>query len=94
MVPAIGSLATLRIRPPALGDVQGFALPPSPIVPEIIQPVFSPHNRSYEIDPENLRPTVIEDLAAVEQAWLLNGTEARDLLSVEGTSSRASAGTV
>lgn len=94
MVPAIGSLSTLKLRPPALNDVQSFALPPSPIVPEIVQPVFSPHNRSYEIDPENLRPGVIEDLAAVEQAWLLNGTEFRSLLGVEGSSSKASADTI
>ncbi|KIP07844.1 hypothetical protein PHLGIDRAFT_70384 [Phlebiopsis gigantea 11061_1 CR5-6] len=81
MVPAIGGLIGKTGRPWPAG-VPEFQLPPSPVVPQIIHPITSPYVKTYEIDPENLRPSVIEDLGAVEQAWWLSGVEQADLLSV------------
>ena len=70
MVPAIGSLASLPKRPQTDG-LPEFHLPPSPVIPEIVQPVFSPFVRTFEVDPENLRPGVIEDPEAVQSIWSL-----------------------
>ena len=47
------------------------------------QPVISPYVKTYDVDPENLRPSVIEDLTAVEQSWWLNGVEQTNMLSVQ-----------
>ncbi|KAI0077997.1 hypothetical protein K474DRAFT_1594936 [Panus rudis PR-1116 ss-1] len=82
MRPAIGGLDTLvsRKRAPSL---RGFELPPSPAIPEIVQPAFSPHHKTVEIDFESLRPLVIEDLAAVEETWAINGKEPKDSLHVD-----------
>jgi hypothetical protein len=60
-------------------------LPPSPIVPQIVHPSFSPHVKTYEIDPENLRYPVIEDIAAVEQVWWLGDGPKVDFLTVDDT---------
>ncbi|KAH8105231.1 hypothetical protein BXZ70DRAFT_887010 [Cristinia sonorae] len=81
MVPAIGSLATLPKRPQA-SDLPEIQLPPSPVIPEIVQPTFSPFVRAFEVDPENLRPGAIDDLGAVESIWSLNTPDASSLLSV------------
>ncbi|PSR77736.1 hypothetical protein PHLCEN_2v7720 [Hermanssonia centrifuga] len=87
MVPAIGGL-DLRPRPP-LYDLREFELPQTPVVPQIVQPAFPPFIKTYEIDPENLRPTVIEDLGAVEQAWWLTGIQEPSLLNANDTRSKS-----
>ncbi|CAL1702604.1 unnamed protein product [Somion occarium] len=90
MVPAIGGLSSLKSRPATLQGIPTLALPPSPVVPEIVQPVFSPHHKTYETDPENLRPGVVDDLSAVEKAWFPNGADQPELLSISGSSKSTS----
>lgn len=82
MVPAIGSLATLQRRPDA-DRLPEFLLPPSPAIPEIVQPAYSPFVRTFEVDPENLRPGVTEDLEAVETMWSLRSSTPSSLLSAD-----------
>ncbi|THH32707.1 hypothetical protein EUX98_g1434 [Antrodiella citrinella] len=60
-------------------------LPPSPVRPEIVQPAFSPFVRTFEVDPENLRPGAIEDLEAVEAIWSLRRPDRPNLLTVNDT---------
>ncbi|KAI0683844.1 hypothetical protein BC835DRAFT_1422907 [Cytidiella melzeri] len=81
MVPAIGGVDTKGTKSPFHG--KDFELPPSPTVPQIVHPAVSSYVKTYEIDPENLRPSVIEDVAAVEQAWWLGSAPQQDLLSVD-----------
>ncbi|KAI0804662.1 hypothetical protein BC629DRAFT_1488770 [Irpex lacteus] len=82
MVPALGGLDTKGTKS-LLNGAKDFQLPPSPVVPQIVHPTFSPYVKTYEIDPENLRPSVIEDISAVEQIWWLgSGAPPQDLLSV------------
>ncbi|KAH9929209.1 uncharacterized protein B0H18DRAFT_1117557 [Fomitopsis serialis] len=72
MVPAIGGPSALHIRPFSQ-QVRDFELPPSPAVPQIIQPSFPPYVKTFETDSESLRPGVIEDLSAVAAGWQLDG---------------------
>lgn len=51
-----------------------FELPPSPAVPEIREPAFAPHVRTYQTDPEAFLPGVVEDLTAVTHAWGIHST--------------------
>ena len=82
MVPAIGGLnaKTSRIWPEGLPE---FQLPPSPVVPQMMQSATSPYVKTYDVDPENLRPSVIEDLTLVEHAWWLDGVQQSGLLSAQ-----------
>ncbi|KAI0338691.1 hypothetical protein BDW22DRAFT_1415373 [Trametopsis cervina] len=83
MVPAIGGAGATGTLAKLQAASLKFELPPSPIVPQIVQPSFSPHVKTYEVDPENLRPPLIDDLAAVESAWWLGETSQHGLLSVD-----------
>ncbi|THH05555.1 hypothetical protein EW145_g4708 [Phellinidium pouzarii] len=67
-VPAIGGPAS-RPRKPSLGSIQEFHLPPSPAVPVFSRPPYPSIEKTYEIDPENLKPGVIRDLEAVSESW-------------------------
>lgn len=90
MVPAIGGPSMLNIKPYS-GRDRDLLLPPSPIVPQIVQPSFPPYVKTYETDPENLRPGVIEDLDTVAVGWELDGgyqTELQDT-SLLGTGTRS-----
>ncbi|KAI0773197.1 hypothetical protein BD413DRAFT_540023 [Trametes elegans] len=69
MRPAIGSLQTLKNR---LSVAPDFVLPPSPAMPQAPLPSFPPYVKTFETDPENLRPGVIEDLIAVAAGWHLD----------------------
>ncbi|KAH9895872.1 hypothetical protein C8Q73DRAFT_689839 [Cubamyces lactineus] len=69
MRPAIGGLHTLKNRLSAAPD---FVLPPSPAIPQATQPSFPPYVKTFETDPENLRPGVIEDLISVASGWNLD----------------------
>lgn len=74
MVPAIGGLARIRTTSKAsVASVGMIDLPPSPIAPTIPIPSFPPFVKNYELDPENLRPGVIEDLKIVAAGWELDG---------------------
>ncbi|RPD58164.1 hypothetical protein L227DRAFT_577204 [Lentinus tigrinus ALCF2SS1-6] len=72
LVPAIGGLATLAKRP---NRSPSFVLPPSPAIPQTVQPTFPPYVKTFETDPENLRPGVIEDLISVASGWNLDPTQ-------------------
>lgn len=50
-----------------------FELPPSPVIPEIRQPAFTPHVKTYQ-DPEAFLPVVVQDLTAVTNAWSIQST--------------------
>ncbi|KAF8519303.1 hypothetical protein JB92DRAFT_2786835 [Gautieria morchelliformis] len=67
LVPAIG---------PGLIQADTFQdsniiLPPSPMAPPPFRPTLPPFVKTYQTDPELLKPGVIEDLEAVEHAWSL-----------------------
>ncbi|KAI0922456.1 hypothetical protein AcW1_003271 [Taiwanofungus camphoratus] len=84
MVPAIGGPASIRTKP-IFEKGHDFELPPSPVVPEYPKPSFPPFVKTYETDPENLRPGVIDDLSAVVGGWNLDGehhTQDPNLLGV------------
>ncbi|KAF8583679.1 hypothetical protein K439DRAFT_1570533 [Ramaria rubella] len=70
LVPAIGPriLATDSDMPSSAQQPH-FILPPSPMVPPLLRPAFPPIVKTYQTDPELLKPGVIEDLEAVERAW-------------------------
>ncbi|KAF9467620.1 hypothetical protein BDZ94DRAFT_1248563 [Collybia nuda] len=69
LVPAIGGPTHIRTSPSISSS---FVLPPSPAIPVSAQPAFPPYVKTYETDPESLLPGVVEDLAAVSDAWLLS----------------------
>ncbi|KAG6864203.1 hypothetical protein C0991_011579 [Blastosporella zonata] len=68
LVPAIGGLTHIRTSP-SIGSQ--FELPPSPEAPSP-EPAVPPHVKAYDIDPASLLPGVIDDLAAVAQAWQID----------------------
>ncbi|KAF9560411.1 hypothetical protein CPC08DRAFT_762703 [Agrocybe pediades] len=70
LVPAIGGLGHIPTSP-SLSDIIDFQMPPSPAVPNTPKPVFSPHVKTYDVDPESLLPGVIDDLTAAAIAWQL-----------------------
>ena len=45
-------------------------LPPSPALPTQL-PTSTPYVKTFEVDPENLRPGVTQDLTVVEKVWRL-----------------------
>jgi hypothetical protein len=55
--------------------VTNFILPPSPMVPPPMPPAFPPFVKTYQTDPELLKPGVIEDLESVEYAWGLGRSD-------------------
>lgn len=65
LVPAIGPGLIQTDTP----HEPNFVLPPSPMVPPPLRPTFPPFVKTYQTDPELLKPGVIEDLEAVERAW-------------------------
>lgn len=89
----------LRSTSPVPEDDPEVALPPTPLFPQPPPIVSEPHVRTLETDPDHLKPSVIEDLEAVERAWhiqagasskeFLNTTEAVDVLSILKITTRA-----
>ncbi|KAH9975003.1 hypothetical protein BGW80DRAFT_1299516 [Lactifluus volemus] len=72
LVPAIGTLNTHTKASPSLTSLQELDLPPSPpAIPVQPHPAFIPYVKTFEVDPENLRPGVIHDLTVVEDVWRL-----------------------
>ncbi|KAF5376510.1 hypothetical protein D9615_008689 [Tricholomella constricta] len=69
LVPAIGGLTHIRTSP-SIGS--HFELPPSPAIPPPQLVAFPPHVKAYDIDPDSLLPGVVNDLAAVAQAWQID----------------------
>ncbi|KAG9118457.1 hypothetical protein FRC07_007025 [Ceratobasidium sp. 392] len=77
LVPAIGGPRHIR----AASSVTSIPeLPPSPMYPTTTasRPPFVHLPKTYEVDPDHLRPGVIRDLKAVEQAWRLSSTPPQD----------------
>ncbi len=69
LVPAIGGLDSLKRRPNGGHD---FILPPSPAIPQVATQTFPPYVKTFETDPESLRPAVTEDLISVSSGWQLD----------------------
>ncbi|OCB91513.1 hypothetical protein A7U60_g1248 [Sanghuangporus baumii] len=74
LVPAIGSSTNRPLRP-SLSSIQEFHLPPSPAVPVFTRSPYPSIARTYEVDPENLKPGVVRDLEAVSECWKLSGND-------------------
>ena len=97
LVPALGSLNTHTKGNPSLSSLPELRLPPSPVLPAQPLPSITPHVKTFEVDPENLRPGVTQDLSVVEDVWRLSADDnakAPDpsLLTVHGHSPSGSAG--
>ncbi|KAI0755698.1 hypothetical protein C8Q74DRAFT_1305132 [Fomes fomentarius] len=69
LVPAIGGLDSLKKRP---NGGHNFILPPSPAIPQVATQTFPPYVKTFETDPESLRPAVTEDLISVSSGWQLD----------------------
>lgn len=67
-MPAIGGPNNRPLRP-SLGSIQEFHLPPSPAIPVFNRPQYPPVEKTYEVDPEIIKPGVIKDLEAVAECW-------------------------
>ena len=76
-MPAIGSLSH-RPAFPSLSQ-----LPQTPIVPNYTKPPFPIIEKTYEVDPENLKPGVIRDLETVSDAWGLKEGSSSNHLNVD-----------
>jgi len=50
-------------------------LPPSPVLPAKPLPSITPYVKTFEVDPENLRPGVTQDLSVVEDLWRLRADD-------------------
>lgn len=71
LVPALGH-GVVQLSIPSSDEAPQFALPPSPAIPQPVQPSFPPYVKTFEVDPENLRPGLIDDLENVTHIWRLN----------------------
>lgn len=71
LVPALGHGVT-QLFMPSGDELPQLNLPPSPAIPQPVQPAFPPYVKTFEIDPENLRPGLIDDLESVIHMWRLN----------------------
>lgn len=67
-IPAIGGTGHKPVKP-SLGSITEFNLPPSPAIPVFRKPPVPHVEKSYETDPDYLRPGVIQDLVSVSSAW-------------------------
>ncbi|KAI0300646.1 hypothetical protein B0F90DRAFT_1936770 [Multifurca ochricompacta] len=75
LVPAIGNLSAHIKKNPSLSGLPELELPPSPALPVPSLPTFTPYVKTFEVDPENLRPGVTQDLTVVESAWRLRADD-------------------
>ncbi|KAI0290203.1 hypothetical protein BC826DRAFT_1092574 [Russula brevipes] len=75
LVPAIGPLTTHIKGNPSLSSLPELELPPSPALPAQSLPAFPPYVKTFEGDPENLRPGITHDLSAVEDVWRLRADD-------------------
>ena len=69
LVPAIGGKGHVPATP-SITTLSDFVIP-SPSIPSPPKPLFSPHIKNYDVDPESLLPGVIEDLISAAHAWKL-----------------------
>ncbi|KIJ47808.1 hypothetical protein M422DRAFT_74784 [Sphaerobolus stellatus SS14] len=73
--PALGPgiLNTAIPHPRLASDI---VLPPTPVLPPSLRPAFPPYVKTYQVDPEVLKPGVIEDLEATQRAWRIGSAQA------------------
>ena len=71
LVPALGHGVT-QLYIPSGDEPPRFKLPPSPAIPQPVQPTFPPYVKTFEIDPKNLRPGLMDGLESVIHIWRLN----------------------
>ncbi|KAI0052227.1 hypothetical protein FA95DRAFT_1533516 [Auriscalpium vulgare] len=90
LVPAIGGLQGHLRNNSSLSSLPEFELPPSPALPAQHRPAFPPYVKTFETDPENLRPGVIQDLSAVEQVWTLDRSDHQQDPGLLGADNHAS----
>jgi len=66
--PALGpGILKIGTDLPALAS--DIILPPTPVLPPRLQPIAPPYIKTYQVDPQILKPGVIDDLEATEHAW-------------------------
>ncbi|KAK1232863.1 hypothetical protein PQX77_003976 [Marasmius sp. AFHP31] len=75
LVPAIGG--DHRTSNPSIASLSEITLPPTPVIPHQSRPAFPEVPKSYEVDPESLKPGLIEDLVLVSRVWRLDPEQAR-----------------
>lgn len=68
-------------------------LPPSPAIPTQ-PPTTTPYVKTFEVDPENLRPGVTQDLTFVEEVWRLRTDESAQTLDPSRLSAHGHLATV
>ena len=82
LVPALGHGVT-QLPIPSSDEAPQFKLPPSPVIPQPAQPAFPPYVKTFETDPDNLRPGLIDDLESVIHIWRLDGDSGVALSSAQ-----------
>ena len=68
LIPALGYGVTHL----SMSSNDEVPLPPSPAIPQPVQPAFPPYVKTFETDPKNLRPSLIDDLESVMHTWRVN----------------------
>jgi hypothetical protein len=68
---------------PSIDEAPQFELPPSPAIPQPVQPAFPPYVKTFETDPRNLRPSLIDDLESVTNVWRLSDDSGVEPSSVQ-----------
>ena len=67
LVPAIGG----KSHVPSTLSITSISEVAPPVFPDPPKPLFPPHVKHHEVDPDSLLPGVIQDLVAVSKAWKL-----------------------
>ncbi|KAL0574551.1 hypothetical protein V5O48_007414 [Marasmius crinis-equi] len=76
LVPAIGGENRVNNNS-SIASLSEITLPPTPIIPNQSRPAFPEVLKTYETDPESLKPGLIEDLILVSRVWRLEPDQAR-----------------
>ncbi|KAG7085570.1 hypothetical protein E1B28_003126 [Marasmius oreades] len=82
LVPAIGGGEQLKIRISSpnnhsINSINEIALPPTPAIPNAIQPTFPEVTKTFEVDSDSLKPGLIEDLILVSRVWRIDPDQTR-----------------
>ena len=72
LVPALVSLNTHIKGNPSLTTLPELRLPPSPVLPAQPLPSITPYDKTFEVNPENPRLGVTQDLSIAEDVWRLS----------------------
>lgn len=82
LVSALGGLPSITTNT----NLPKFDLPPSPAIPQVVQPTFPPYVKTFETDPLHLRPGMIDDLETVASLWDLNSESTKQDPALLGVS--------